>query len=97
MESLGFRMVRCIQGPKTLSLPLQRLSADLRAHRVNYGNNPVLKWNLANCALSPQDRNGNQLLIKNQDPRKRIDGVAALLDCFVGLLDHMAEFTALEG
>ena len=37
----GFNLVLCIQGGK-LSLPMQMLGADLRAHEVIYNNNPIL-------------------------------------------------------
>lgn len=93
MEMQGFHMVRCIQGAKTLSLPMQMLGADLMAHRVNYNNNPVLKWCLTNTGVQT-DRNGNIVPIKNQSPKQRIDGTAALLDCYVGLYEHYNEFTA---
>lgn len=93
MEMQGFHMVRCIQGAKTLSLPMQMLGADLQAHRVNYNNNPVLKWCLTNTGVQA-DRNGNIVPIKNQSPKQRIDGTAALLDCYVGLYEHYNEFTA---
>ena len=78
MQMQGFNMVRCIQGAKTLSLPMQMLGADLQAHRVNYNNNPVLKWCLTNTGIQT-DRNGNIVPVKNQSPRQRIDGTAALL------------------
>ncbi len=92
MQMQGFNMVRCIQGAKTLSLPMQMLGADLQAHRVNYNNNPVLKWCLTNTGIQT-DRNGNIVPVKNQSPRQRIDGTAALLDCYVGLYEHYNEFT----
>ena len=92
MQMQGFNMVRCIQGAKTLSLPMQMLGADLQAHRVNYNNNPVLKWCLTNTGIQT-DRNGNIVPVKNQSPRQRIDGTAALLDCYVGLYEHFNEFT----
>ena len=92
MQMQGFTMVRCIQGAKTLSLPMQMLGADLTAHRVNYNNNPVLKWCLTNTGIQT-DRNGNIVPIKNQSPKQRIDGTAALLDCYVGLYEHYTEFT----
>jgi len=91
MQAQGFNMVRCIQGAKTLSLPMQMLGADLRAHKVIYNNNPVLKWCLTNTGIQT-DRNGNIVPIKNQSPRQRIDGTAALLDCYVGLYEHYNEF-----
>jgi phage terminase large subunit-like protein len=91
MTLAGFTMVRCIQGAKTLSLPMQMLGSDLKAHRVNYMNNPVLKWCLTNTGIQT-DRNGNIVPIKNQSPKQRIDGTAALLDCYVGLYEHLQEF-----
>ena len=91
MALQGFNMIRCIQGAKTLSLPMQMLGADLQAHRVIYNNNPILKWCLTNTGIQT-DRNGNIVPIKNQSPRQRIDGAAALLDCYVGLYEHYNEF-----
>ena len=91
MTLQGFNMVRCIQGAKTLSLPMQMLGADLQAHRVIYNSNPILKWCLTNTGIQT-DRNGNIVPIKNQSPRQRIDGAAALLDCYVGLYEHYNEF-----
>ena len=85
-------MVRCIQGAKTLSLPMQMLGTDLQAHKVIYNNNPVLKWCLTNTGVQT-DRNGNIVPIKNQSPNQRIDGTAALLDCYVGLYEHYNEYT----
>lgn len=93
MQMQGFNMVRCIQGAKTLSLPMQMLGADLQAHKVIYNNNPVLKWCLTNTGVQT-DRNGNIVPIKNQSPKQRIDGTAALLDCYVGLYEHFTEYTA---
>ncbi len=93
MQMQGFNMVRCIQGAKTLSLPMQMLGADLQAHKVIYGNNPVLKWCLTNTGVQT-DRNGNIVPIKNQSPKQRIDGTAALLDCYVGLYEHYNEYTS---
>lgn len=92
MQLQGFNMVRCIQGAKTLSLPMQMLGADLRAHKIIYQNNPILKWCLTNTGVQT-DRNGNIVPIKNQSPKQRIDGTAALLDCYVGLYEHYNEYT----
>lgn len=69
MTLQGFNMVRCIQGAKTLSLPMQMLGADLQAHRFIYYNNPILKWCLTNTGIQT-DRNGIIVPIKNQSPRQ---------------------------
>lgn len=91
MESFGFKMIRTHQGAKTLSLPMQNLGADLQKHKVNYNNNPILKWNFTNVGVET-DRNGNIVPIKNQSPKRRIDGVASLLDAYVGLFDNYESF-----
>ncbi len=91
MENYGFKMVRCIQGAKTLSLPMQMLGADLQAKKINYNNSPLLKWCLTNTGIQT-DRNGNIVPIKAQSAKQRIDGTASLLDAYVGLYEHYNEF-----
>ena len=91
MEQHGFNMVRCIQGAKTLSLPMQMLGADLKAKKVNYNNSSLLKWCMTNTGIQ-EDRNGNIVPIKAQSPKYRIDGLASLLDAYVGLYEHYNEY-----
>lgn len=91
MEGYGFPMVRCIQGAKTLSLPMQNLGADLQAKKVVYNNSPILKWCLTNTGIQ-EDRNGNIVPVKNSNAKRRIDGTASLLDAYVGLYEHYNEF-----
>ena len=97
MEKKGFRMVRCIQGAKTLSLPMQMLGADLKAKKINYNNSSILKWCITNTGIQ-EDRNGNIVPVKAQSPKYRIDGLASLLDAYVGLYEHYNEYkNAIEG
>ncbi|GAA0121738.1 terminase large subunit [Clostridium faecium] len=91
MEQHGFKMVRCIQGAKTLSLPMQMMGADLQAKKIIYNNNPILKWCLTNTGVET-DRNGNIVPIKNQAAKQRIDGTASMLDAYTGLFEHYEEF-----
>lgn len=91
MEQYGFKMVRCIQGAKTLSLPMQQMGQDLKAKKINYNNSPILKWCLTNTGIET-DRNGNIVPVKNQAAKMRIDGTASLLDAYVGLFEHYEEF-----
>ena len=91
MQSYGFTMVKCYQGAKTLSLPMQQMGADLQAKKINYGNNPITKWCLTNTGVV-EDRNGNIIPVKCQSPKQRIDGAASMLDAYVGLCDHYNEF-----
>ena len=71
-----------IQGKKTLSGPMKSLAADLEAKAINYGNNPVLKWCMANVCIDI-DRNGNIQPTKGISAKHRIDGFASLLDAYV--------------
>ena len=91
MQQYGFKMERCIQGAKTLSLPMQQMGADLKAKKINYNNSPILKWCLSNTGILT-DRNGNIVPIKAQQPKMRIDAMASMLDAYVGLMDHYEEF-----
>lgn len=91
MQDNGFNMVRCIQGAKTLSLPMQMLGADLKAKKINYNNSSLLKWCMTNTGIQ-EDRNGNIVPIKAQSPKYRIDGLASLLDAYVGLYEHFNEY-----
>lgn len=94
MSEAGFKMVKCIQGMKTLSLPMQTLGADFRAGKIRYNDNPILKWCIGNTAVK-EDVNGNIQPQKSNDPRRRIDGLASLLDAYVGLCDHYNEYFEL--
>lgn len=80
-----------IQGAKTFSSPMKRFEADLEAKKINYNNNPILKWNLSNAAIKT-DRNDNIALVKTSNPRRRIDGVASLLDAFIVYENHYEDY-----
>lgn len=95
MTAAGFKMIRCIQGFKTLSIPLERLGADLKARKINYNDNPVLKWCMCNVGVT-EDRNGNLMPVKARNPKFRIDGFASLLDAYVGLTEHYNELKQMN-
>lgn len=83
-----------IQGPKTFSGSMKTFAADLDAKLINYNNNPITKWNLANAAVQV-DRNDNYSLVKTSNPRRRIDGVAALLDAYIVLERNLDEYMSI--
>lgn len=72
------------QGKKTLSGPMKALGADLEKKIINYNNNPILKWCLTNTAVDI-DKNDNIQPIKTSNQRRRIDGLASLLNAYVQL------------
>ena len=90
MESEGFDMVEVRQGFKTESAPLKQMKADLMDKKINYNNNPILKWNLSNTAVKKDD-NENIMLTKEKS-RQRIDGVASLMDAYVIFVNKQQEY-----
>jgi len=83
-----------IQGKKTMSSPMKTFAADLEAKKINYNNNPILKWNLSNAAIDV-DKNNNISLVKTSNQRRRIDGVASLLDAYICLERHYEDYMNL--
>lgn len=83
-----------IQGKKTLSSPMKNLGADLEAKKINYNNNPILKWCLSNVAIET-DKNLNIQPCKVNNQRRRIDGFASLLNAYVTLERHFDDYQNL--
>ena len=83
------------QGTLTLSAPMKDLAADFKAKRIVYDNNPVMKWCLINTEVKT-DTNGNIQPVKGLDSRKRIDGLAALLDAYKVLQDKRDQYVNLN-
>jgi len=74
-----------------LSQPMKEMGADLCAKKINYGNNPVLKWNLTNVSIKV-DENGNIRPIKGQSNRQRIDGAVSLLIAYTVLFNNLQDY-----
>jgi len=93
MENYGYDMQKIPQGPKTWTYPMKTLEADLKEHRIIYGNNPVLRWCLANTASKATNADGIESIqpVKIQQSR-RIDGMVSLLNAYVGYVEHFDEY-----
>ena len=93
MADNGFEMVKIPQGPFTWSYPQKRLGGLFEEHRVVYQNNPMLRWCLLNTGIKTLNRDGIQTIqpVKTSASR-RIDGLVALLNSFVGYCDHEEEY-----
>lgn len=87
-------MEEVIQGKKTLSEPMKSLGADLEDKRIIYNNNPILKWCLTNTTVDV-DKNNNIQPVKGSSSRKRIDGLASLLNAYTVLGRHREEYDAM--
>lgn len=91
MKDLNLNMIEVRQGYKTLSQPMKELAADLSAKRINYNNNPILKWCLTNTNVK-RDENDNIKPIKGQSTRQRIDGAVSLLIAYTVLFNNLQDY-----
>lgn len=84
MEDKGFEMEKIRQGVYILSEPMKQLEGDLRNHNLNYNNNEIIKWCLANTQAKV-DVNGNIQPSKLNSRPKRIDGTVATIIAYATL------------
>lgn len=95
MVNQGFDMVEVRQGAKTMSMPMKQLKADLIEKKVNYNNNPILKWCLSNLSIK-QDENENIRPVKEKS-RQRIDGAVSLIDAYCIFVEKQQEYMNFIG
>lgn len=90
MAGLGFNMVEVRQGAKTMSTPMKCMKADLIDKKINYNNNPILKWCLSNTTIK-MDSNEN-IQPDKEKSRQRIDGAVSLIDAYCIFVDKQQEY-----
>ena len=90
MKENGFDMVEVRQGYKTESAPLKQLKADLIDKKINYDNNPILKWNLSNIVVKVDDN--ENIMLSKEKAKQRIDGAASLMDAYVIYVNKQQEY-----
>ena len=90
MAGLGFNMVEVRQGAKTMSTPMKVMKADLIDKKINYNNNPILKWCLSNTTVK-MDSNEN-IQPDKEKSRQRIDGAVSLIDAYCIFVDKQQEY-----
>ncbi len=91
MEDMGFEMEKIRQGVYTLSEPMKQLEADLINHTLNYNNNLIIKWCLANTQAKV-DVNGNIQPSKFNCRLKRIDGTVATIIAYATLTRYKLDY-----
>lgn len=94
MQNNNFVMKTVIQGAKTMSPAMKQLEAEFKSNNINYGNNPVLKWNLTNVQIKSDDNN-NIRPTKARNQKLRIDGAVSLIDAFVIYMENYEDYNNL--
>ncbi len=90
MKGLGFNMIEVRQGSRTMSSPMKNMKADLIDKKINYNNNPILKWCLSNTIVK-MDSNEN-IQPDKEKSRQRIDGAVSLIDAYCIYTEKKQEY-----
>lgn len=85
---------KCRQGYQTLSAPLKQMGVDLKAKKINYNNNPIVKWCLSNIAVKT-DINNNIMPDKKNSNTLKIDAAAVMLFCFCAIAHNINDIGTL--
>lgn len=91
MKQNGYVLEPVIQGAKTMSTPMKILASDLADKKINYNNNPILKWCLTNTQVEV-DKNDNIRPVKGKNSKQRIDGAVSLIDSYVVYQRHYEDY-----
>lgn len=80
------------QNAAVMSSPMKLVEADLKSRVINYGNNPIDKWCIANSSMQV-DNLGRVMCVKvgNQASR-RIDGAVTLIILYATLQRFRSEY-----
>lgn len=85
-------MIPVAQGKQTLSSPMKLLKAEMERNRIIYDNNPITKWCLMNTSTHTDPKNNTIQPVKGNNQRKRIDGLACMLNAWTVMQDKQAEY-----
>ncbi|KJJ88144.1 phage terminase [Prevotella intermedia ZT] len=84
----GFNCQSYSQTTGALNKPTRYMEIIARSGRAVFDDNPILRWNFANCEIF-EDSNGNIKPTKiNKDSQKKIDGVHAMLNALGNYLQQ---------
>lgn len=84
-----------IQDAKTLNNAILLVDADLKAHLINYNENPVDRWCFKNSCLKLNDL--RQALVVKIDKPHKIDGTVTLVSLYEMYRRHRSEYSKLIG
>ena len=91
-EMYGIETERILQTPDVMSTPAKQVESELKAHIINYGENPVDRWCLSNTSIKV-DNLGRIMPVKiNGQHSKRIDGAVTLIILYATLQRYKSEY-----
>ena len=84
-----------LQNAQTLNNAVLLVEADLKAHYINYNENPVDRWCFKNSCLKVNDL--RQALVVKTDNSKKIDGSVTLVSLYEMYRRYRSDFKQLVG
>ena len=87
LKDMGFELVEMRQGHATLNEPCKKLEKLVRAHELNHGGHPVLRWMASNVVVR-LDANANYAPDKAKSGQK-IDAIVAGLMAMGRAIRHL--------
>lgn len=79
LEAVRAECEMVYQNKKTLSNAMKLTERELKARLINYGNNPVDKWNLGNASIEVDNFGDCQAVKVKNNHSMRIDGAVTLI------------------
>lgn len=84
-----------LQDARTLNNALLLVEADLKAHLINYNENPVDRWCFKNSCLKVNDL--RQAIVVKTENSKKIDGSVTLVSLYEMYRRYRSDFKKLAG
>ena len=87
----GFNTMKIYQNSKLMSFPMKMVERDLAAKLINYGKNPILRYNFSNTSAKII---GDMIMPEKIDGQynRKIDGVVALIILYATLEKNETDF-----
>lgn len=95
-EEYSFETEMLSQG-RALSNAMKLVEADLKSRVINYGEDPIDKWCLANCCCKVDDFGNIQPVKIPGQPAKRIDGALTFIMLYEIYRRYKTDFNTLIG
>ena len=97
MDEYGIATELIQQAASVMSTPMKWVEADFKKQAINFGQNPVDKWCLANACIQV-DNLGRCMCVKPKgNTAKRIDGAVTLIILYATLQRFQSEFNKYIG
>ena len=93
MMNCGYPVEVIQQSAEMLNNSIRYTEAAFMNEKIQYNNNPILKWCIGNSSILLNNKQQALLIKQNNDSKNRIDGIVSLIICIESYLRHRDEFS----